>query len=141
MDIWVLIPVKSLLESKRRLSHLLPAEQRAELISDLLRRELSILNQVPDIGEVLVISSDPTVWAIARQHGALVEEEQDARGLNVAVTRGMAVAARNGASAVLILPADLPFITSSDVDMTIKSGLENKFGGHVSDRPLSGRYK
>lgn len=124
MDIWALIPVKSLLESKRRLSHLLPAEQRAELIRGLLQRELSVLSQVSAIDNVLVISSDPTVWDIARQYGALVEEERESRGLNTAVARGMAIAAGKGASAALLVPVDLPFIIASDVDLLIKTGLD-----------------
>ena len=94
MDTWALIPVKSLLDSKQRLARLLPAEQRAALIRGLLLHELNLLSQVSAIDKVLVISSDPTVWRIARQNGALVEEELESRGLNVAVTQGMAMAAR-----------------------------------------------
>jgi len=124
MDIWALIPVKSLLESKRRLSHLLLPEQRAELIRGLLQRELSVLSQVPTIDKVLIISSDPTVWNVARENGALVEEELESQGLNIAVARGLAAAHRNGVSAALILPVDLPFITASDVELMINAGLE-----------------
>ena len=126
MGFWALIPVKSLLDSKRRLSHLLPAEQRADLIRRLLQHELNVLGEVPAISRVLVISSDPTVWDVARQIGALVEEEQASHGLNVAVTQGMVIAARNGASAALILPVDLPFITTADVDLMINSGLDQR---------------
>ena len=67
MDIWALIPVKSLKDSKRRLSRLLPAEQRAILIHGLLQHELMVLNEVPAITNVLVISSDADVWRLARQ--------------------------------------------------------------------------
>ncbi len=125
MDIWALIPVKSLRQSKRRLAHLLPAEQRAELITGLLQRELHLLNQVPSISKVLVISSDPTIWDIARQNGALVEEESESLGLNIAVARGKTIAADNGASAVLILPVDLPFITVADIDLMVSRGKES----------------
>jgi len=123
MDIWALIPVKSLLDSKRRLARLLPAEQRAALIRGLLLHELNVLRQVSAIDNVLVISSDPTVWRTARQNSALVEEERESRGLNVAVARGVAAATEMGASAVLILPVDLPFITVSDVNLMINTGL------------------
>jgi len=126
MDIWALVPVKSLLESKRRLSHLLSTEQRAELIRGLLQHELDVLSQVPAIDEVLIISSDPTIWEIARQNGALVEAEQASCGLNSAVARGMELAGKHGAAAVLILPVDLPFIAASDVDLMIKSGLDKE---------------
>ncbi len=121
MDIWALIPVKSLLDSKRRLSHLLTAGERAQLITDLLQRELGILNASPAIDKVLVVSSDPAVWDLARQYGALVEEEAASCGLNIAVARGLRIAARNGAAAVLILPVDLPFITAADLDLIVKS--------------------
>jgi len=124
MDTWALIPVKSLQDSKRRLARLLPAEQRAALIRGLLLHELNVLSQLPVIDKVLVISSDPTVWRIARQNGVLVEEELESCGLNVAVSRGVAVAAENGASAALILPVDLPFITASDVDLMVSTGLD-----------------
>ena len=134
MGIWALIPVKSLLESKRRLSHLLAAEQRAELISGLLQHELNLLSQVPAIDKVLVISSDPTVWDIARQYGALVEEELVSQGLNAAVARGMAVAAGNGASSALLIPVDLPFIAASDVDLMISTGLDKTTWDRKSPR-------
>lgn len=136
MDIWVLIPVKSLLDSKRRLSHLLPPKQRADLICDLLQRQLGILKQVRAVHQVLVISSDPTVWEIARQHGALVVEEQVSRGLNIAVTQGMAVAATNGASAVLILPVDLPYIAVSDVELLINRAAERSAANEPLTRGL-----
>lgn len=125
MDIWALIPVKSLKDSKRRLSRLLPAEQRAILIHGLLQHELMVLNEVPAITNVLVISSDPDVWRLARQFDTSVEEEPVPQGLNPAITRGMAVAAKNGASGTLILPVDLPFITASDVTAVINAGLDN----------------
>jgi len=124
MDIWAIIPVKSLFESKRRLARLLPCEQRAQLIQDLLRNELTVLSQVPAITQVLVISSDPAVWALAQQFGALVEKEQSSQGLNAAVTHGMSVAAWNDASGALMLPVDLPFITISDVDLMVNAGLD-----------------
>jgi len=126
MDIWTLIPVKSLKDSKRRLAHLLPPEQRAILIHGLLQHELMVLDEVPAITKVLVISSDPAIWRLAQQFGALVEEEPRPQGLNVAIARGMAIAAENGASGALMLPADLPFITASDVAMVINTGLGYK---------------
>ena len=123
MDIWVLIPVKSLYSSKKRLAHLLTADQRAQLIYGLLQQELSVISQIPTISEILLISGDPTVWDLAKQYGALVEEEPHPQGLNAAARRGMAIAAANGASGALLLPVDLPFVTASDVLKMIGAGL------------------
>ncbi|UCC53760.1 MAG: NTP transferase domain-containing protein [Anaerolineaceae bacterium] len=137
MDIWVLIPVKSLFKSKNRLAHLLTAEQRAQLIRGLLKQELAVLNQIPAITQVLVISSDPTVWALARQYGAQVEEEPGSQGLNIAVRRGMVVAAANGASGALLLPVDLPFITASDVMLLLNAGLDMPIVNAQADKLLT----
>jgi 2-phospho-L-lactate guanylyltransferase (CobY/MobA/RfbA family) len=123
MDIWVLIPVKSLCRSKNRLAHLLTAEQRAELIYGLLQRELAILSHMPAISEILVISGDPAVWTLARQYGALIEEEPEPHGLNAAARRGTAIAAANDAAGALLLPVDLPFVSASEVTMMIDAGL------------------
>ena len=118
-----MIPVKSLMQSKRRLAHILAPEARAQLIAGLLRRELALLKGVPALREVLVISSDPQVWEIARGSGALVvEEEPVSPGLNAAVSRGMRRAAEEGAEAVLILPVDLPYIDALGVEMMLGSG-------------------
>jgi 2-phospho-L-lactate guanylyltransferase (CobY/MobA/RfbA family) len=86
-----------------------------------LQRELRLLNQAQVISRVLVVSSDPTIWGIARRNGAQVEEEPQSLGLNVAVARGKAIAAENGAAAVLILPVDLPFISVADIDLMVNS--------------------
>ncbi|MDX1413900.1 MAG: NTP transferase domain-containing protein [Candidatus Promineifilaceae bacterium] len=137
MDIWTLIPVKSLKESKRRLARLLPAEQRAILIHGLLQHELMILEEIPAITQVLVVSSDPAVWQLARQFDAQVVEEIEPQGLNIAIARGMAVASQNGAQGVLILPVDLPFITISDITAVVNIGLEEKFNGNSTAKPLT----
>lgn len=135
INIWAIIPVKSLKDSKRRLSHLLPAQQRAILIHGLLQQELAVLSEVEAVSNILVISSDPAVWQLAHQNGAQVEKELHAQGLNHAVARGMAVAAAEGAGAALMLPADLPFINSSEVQAFIAAGIEPKIVSSSSSDP------
>ena len=136
MDIWALIPVKSLYRSKIRLAHLLTAEQRAQLIYGLLQQELAILSKIPDISEILVISGDSAVRSLARQYGALVEEEPEPQGLNAAVKRGMTIAAANGASGALILPVDLPFVTATEVTMIVNAGLGKRTADLETDDAL-----
>lgn len=115
LAVWAVIPVKPLESSKMRLAHLLTAQQRADLIAGFLRHTLQALALTPEIISVLVVTCDPDVQALARQHGARVLPEREPEGLNLAVQRGVTTAAASGAQAVLILPADLPFITQGDV--------------------------
>lgn len=119
MSIWAIIPVKSLHESKRRLAHLLAAEERAALMQQFLRGVLQVLSEVEAIDQTLVISSDPRVWRLAQAYGALVEKEESAHGLNAAVTHAVSLAVARGATGTLILPADLPFLQAADVGMML----------------------
>jgi 2-phospho-L-lactate guanylyltransferase len=115
MTTWAVIPVKRLHESKRRLSRLLTADERASLIRGFLDRLLSVLADTTGIDVTLVVTADPEVAALAGRHGARILPEVETAGLNGAVALGAAAATAAGATAVLVLPADLPFVRPEDV--------------------------
>ncbi len=120
MPTHAVIPVKTLRDSKRRLAHLLTAGERAELIGRFLDNLLLTLAAAPDIDRTLVVTCDPAVAALARWRGAEVLMEAAADGLNRAATRGVAQAAAAGATAVLLLPADLPFARVEDIEAMLR---------------------
>ena len=119
-SVWAIVPVKPLHESKRRLAHILSAVERADLIHRFLAHTLTVLNQSGVIDRVLVVSSDERVLATAQRQGAELLVETAVLGLNPAVTHAVQFAADAGATAVLILPADLPFIEKEDVDIMVQ---------------------
>jgi 2-phospho-L-lactate guanylyltransferase len=131
MNVWAIIPVKPLRDSKSRLSHILSADERAALTGLILSRTLEILNDLPEVYRTLVISRDPAVLKIARQYEAQTFGEGEKQDLNIAVTRGAHIAMAHKADGVLILPADLPFLRPEDVQMMVAgaepagSGLHN----------------
>lgn len=92
------------------------------MIQRFLAHTLAVLQQAAAIDQVLVISSDGWVLETAREYGAVVLVETAVTGLNPAVTQAVQYAARKGATAVLILPADLPFIQPEDVAIMVKAG-------------------
>lgn len=116
MTTCAIIPVKPLRDSKRRLAHLLSADERAGLIRHFLDNLLAVLHAAPGIDRVLVVTGDADVMGLAARHGAEVLVEAVPAGLNAAVAQGAAYAAESGATAVLILPADLPFARVEDVE-------------------------
>jgi 2-phospho-L-lactate guanylyltransferase len=120
MITWAIIPVKHLRESKRRLAHLLPAEDRAELILSFLDDLLAVLNATPGIDRVLVVTGDPVVSTLAGKYGADVLVELETVGLNAAVSIGVARAIGDGASVVLVLPADLPYVRVEDIQKALR---------------------
>lgn len=120
MTTWAIIPVKPLHNSKRRLAHLLSAAARADLIHSFLDDLLATLNETPGIDRVLVVSGDRSVITLAEKYGAAVLVEVEPVGLNAAVAHGAAYAAERGATAVLFLPADLPFARVGDVEQMLR---------------------
>lgn len=120
MTTWAIIPVKSLRESKRRLERLLSADERADLIFHFLDDLLITLMQVREIDRILIVTGDPAVAALAEQRGLDLLVEPSPVGLNAAVALGAAHAAEAGATAALILPADLPFARFSDIEQMLR---------------------
>ena len=120
MPTHAVIPVKTLHDSKRRLAHLLSAEERADLIGRFLDNLLLTLSATPGIDRTLVVTCDPDVVRLARRRGAEVLLEPAADGLNAAAARGAAHAAAQGATAVLLLPADLPFVRVEDIEAMLQ---------------------
>jgi 2-phospho-L-lactate guanylyltransferase len=137
-SIWAIVPVKPLPESKRRLAHILSVVERADLIHRFLTHTLTVLNQSGVVDRILVVSSDERVLATAQMHGADLLVETAVRGLNPAVTHAAQFAADSGATAVLILPADLPFIEREDVVIMVQAGMHNPCAVICSDDKGSG---
>ncbi len=121
MTTWAIIPVKPLRDSKSRLAHILSADERANLTTTILQHTLQVLADAPSVYRALVISRDPAILKLARQAGAYTFGEGEKLGLNVALVRGSHVAAAQGASSILVLPADLPFLSVGDVETMLSS--------------------
>ncbi len=119
MNLWTIIPVKSLDHTKSRLANILSLAERGRLTETLLRRTLQQLESVPLLEETAVISLDPTVADIARAYGRRCVAEPVGSGLNGAVATGYALATANGASHLLVLPSDLPFLNRIELDMLL----------------------
>jgi 2-phospho-L-lactate guanylyltransferase len=115
MTLWAIVPVKPLRRGKSRLAGVLSQEERTDLNRRLLANTLETLNEIPEIEHVLVVSRDQSALALAREHGARTVQEDGTPKLNVALTRATIVAKNYATRGILIVPADLPFITPEDV--------------------------
>ncbi|HEY2981782.1 MAG TPA: 2-phospho-L-lactate guanylyltransferase [Anaerolineales bacterium] len=115
MTLWAIVPVKPLRRGKSRLAGALSAEERTHLNQVLLEHTLKTLNELDEIEQVLVVSSDPQALTIARSHGARTVHEDGAPHLNLALTRATVVSRVYATSSVLVLPADLPLVRREDI--------------------------
>jgi 2-phospho-L-lactate guanylyltransferase len=125
VSIWTIIPIKPLSRSKSRLAGVLSPEERQRLSETLFRRVLSVVQETPQIAGTLVISRDPRALAIARDMNAHTVQESGAPELNNALMRATQVVGGWRGGAVLILPADLPLVTSEDLRAMVELGRDN----------------
>lgn len=124
MTLWAIVPVKPLRRGKSRLAGALSEDERTELNRNLLQHTLQTLSDIKELEEVLVISRDPQALTIARSYGARTVRENSQSELNVALRRATVVAQVYATRGVLVLPADLPLISSEDIRALIERAID-----------------
>ena len=113
--LWTVLPVKAWAEAKRRLSPVLSGEERQELARSMLDDLLGAIGGASRISGVLAVTSDRVAGEyLARAGCELLPEPR--RGLNLALGTAAEELKRRGASTMLVLPIDLPLVTSTDLD-------------------------
>lgn len=122
MSVVAVVPVKELAGTKSRLEPILDPAGRAGLTIYMMGRVISVLKEA-GIGDVCVVSPDKVVLQKAREKGAEILRQQS-EGLNPALEEGRQWAIDRGASALLVLPADLPLLDAGDVRAVISGGGE-----------------
>jgi len=130
----VLVPVRGLAEGKTRLGETLDAEERETLIVGLLHRLLEILSAWPPSRRTHVVSDDAIIRRVAQEQGASIVSEPAAGDLNAALAAARDAAVARHASAILILPADLPLVTVAALDRLLDAADAALAAGH--GRPL-----
>ena len=111
--VYAVVPVKDLHGTKSRLAPVLDPAARAGLTLYMMGRVVTRALKA-GVDAVGVVSPDPIVLDEALKRGATALA-QKSRGLNPALEEGRLWATENGASALLVLPADLPLIEAEDV--------------------------
>jgi len=112
----VLVPVKALEQGKSRLSVRLSPEERHALSRAMLTDVVTSARSATTVDRVVVVSSDPSLLELARQFEVEAVDEGYPRGLNGAVAVGTEFCLQLGATAVLVLLADLPLVTAQDIE-------------------------
>jgi 2-phospho-L-lactate guanylyltransferase len=109
--------MKSLARAKTRLSPLLSPEQRRGLALALFEQTLHILDMCHSLNGILVTSRDPDILALTpRLCGrAQALHENTGHHLNSALDEARRFLVDFGASRLLVIPADLPFLSVQDV--------------------------
>jgi 2-phospho-L-lactate guanylyltransferase (CobY/MobA/RfbA family) len=128
-----IIPVRGLERAKTRLGEALDPEERHVLVEGLLRRTIHAAVATSGIRAVAVVSPDPEALAVAADAGA-VTLPQGGGGLNEGLADGRAWARELGASALLVIPADLPAIDPTELGRILDAARDRLVGSRSAAR-------
>jgi 2-phospho-L-lactate guanylyltransferase len=128
---WALVPLRGLEDAKTRLGAELDAEERLELVVAMAGRTLAAARDARRIAGTVLVTADPAAAELAEGFGAH-PVVQRLPGLNAALREARATAVAAGATAILVLPIDLPSVTSDELDLLLGTAA----AGATTDRPL-----
>jgi len=121
-DACVLIAVKERARSKTRLADALSPPARIELVRSMLTAVLSAARSAQTVHQVIVIS--PERDCIPAEVPVLADTGES---LNGALMQAHAMLREFGCREVVILPADLPKITHTEIDALVRAGRAGGF--------------
>ncbi len=130
----IIIPVKSPEEGKSRLAGVLSAQDRETLNWRLLAGTLDQVAALTDIADVIVVSKSAAVLAEAARRDFMACGEADSSDLNGALAFGAAHAQRSGAREIMVLPVDLPWLSSPHVRQLVETSRADGDVTIIADR-------
>ena len=122
---WVLVPVKAFSRAKTRLANEVLQEfgiTSAQLAESMLEDVLHGLAQVPSIGGIAVVSSQPNLRSKTQGIELITEEASasNACGLNAAIKLGIDhLTNTHGVTQFVVLPSDLPSLDPEELDACV----------------------
>ena len=112
-----MLPIRSRDAAKTRLGLALDPEERDVLVLGMFASTLRVLAGWPSCRRIHVVTSDYIGHRRCRTwFGSVVTVSDPGTGLNDALRAGRDAAVAAGATAVLMLPADLPLLETASLD-------------------------
>lgn len=121
-SVCVLIAVKERARSKTRLADALSPEARIELVRSMLATVLSAAGKARTVNQIIVIT--PERDRIPADVPVLADTGES---LNGALMQAHAMVRELGCREVVVLPADLPRISGTDIDTLVRAGRASGF--------------
>jgi 2-phospho-L-lactate guanylyltransferase len=123
IEAYSIVPVREFADTKIRLSSNLSREDRASLSKALLKRVV-VANQKSKVNEILVVTPTPDeVTVFLRDFGKIraISESIPHGGVNSAMNDGIEeIRKLSGESKILLMPSDLPFLSSKVINRGIR---------------------
>jgi 2-phospho-L-lactate guanylyltransferase len=118
---WAIVPLRGLESAKTRLAPELDAEERLALVTEMAHRTLAACRDAELLAGTVLVTLDPEAAALAETFGARTLVQR-LPGLNAAIREARSAAIRLGATAILVIPIDLPRISPDAIDAVVRAG-------------------
>lgn len=115
MTLWAIIPIKSFHNGKSRLAGCLSDEERISLTKGMFINLLQTLKFSTNIADAVIVSHDEEVRTVTESFNFRYLQEPSPFSLNHAVEAACQFCLSQGASEVLILPADMPLVNQESL--------------------------
>jgi 2-phospho-L-lactate guanylyltransferase len=131
-EVHAVVPIRSRDEAKTRLGLALDPEERGVLVLGMLANTIHVLDAWSGCRAVHVVTADPGIGRAFPADGDRVRfVAQPPRGaLNEALRAGRRSATAAGATAVLMIPADLPLLQVESLDRLLEAADAALAAGH-----------
>lgn len=121
----LVIPIKTLSDSKTRLSPILSSFERQALMLAMIKDVLKAVKSSKKIDNVIIISPDLNFLKISKEFNFEFIEEKFQNGLNYAVQNAIEFCIEKNSKSVLIIPADIPLLLAKDLEAIIDLGKDS----------------
>lgn len=119
--LWALLPLKSFVNAKQRLSGVLSPQQRQHFFHFMVEDVLEVLANHAGIDKLVIVSDDPGAELLAEHYGVdyWPEESLPGSGLNAVVAGFARTVAQRGVDSLLVVHGDLPLLSGAQLDQLI----------------------
>ena len=115
---WAVIPVKRFSNAKTRLADLLSPAERESLAQVMLNDVLGAISKSRLVSGILVVSNELRARYAAERAGGLFLFDEES-GVSQAIAKASTWLKNHGQRSFMMLPSDIPLITSSEIDLLI----------------------
>jgi 2-phospho-L-lactate guanylyltransferase len=122
--IWALVPAKAFGRGKSRLREVLGERERAAFARSMMEHVVRVLRECDEIAGVMTVTDCDEVAAVASSLGAITLRDPARGSLGAIVDGALTELEKLGASAAIVMMADLPRVTNDDATMLARATRE-----------------
>lgn len=136
MKIAAIIPVKTFSLAKTRLD--LSPQQKEELCEAMLEEILQVLSISPQIEKTIIVTKEKKAIELGKKYNAIIIPDAEEKSVNSAIALADKYLLENQFHASIVLPQDIPFIKTQDIDFILNYKIPPNFAIVVPSRRFDG---